>query len=118
MVVLVGRGNADLDAGAFEKRRLRELHAAVAEVGDAPSDRVQVRTVMKGTLSWISLSLRFALAMKASPTLFFTGDRRARVARLLSGLWFASDTLVVASMDSLMNALRARRDSLSLGMVN
>jgi LmbE family N-acetylglucosaminyl deacetylase len=92
--------------------------AAVAEVGDAPSDRVRVRRVMKGALSWILLSLRFALAMKASPTVFFTGDRRVRVARLLSRLWFSSDTLVVASMDSLMNALRARRDSSSLGTVN
>jgi LmbE family N-acetylglucosaminyl deacetylase len=105
---------------AFPRARFEVYvtHAAVAEVGDAPSDRVQVRRVMNGTQSWILLSLRFALAMKASPTVFFAGDRRVRAARLLSGLWFASDTLVVASMDSLMNSLRARRDSFSLDTVN
>ena len=92
--------------------------AAVAEVSDSPSDRVQVRRVMKDTRSWMSLSLRFALAMKASPTVFFAGDRRVRAARLLSGLWFATDTLVVASMDSLMNALRARPHSFSPGRMN
>jgi hypothetical protein len=48
--------------------------------------------------------------MKALPTVFFAGDRRLRAARLLSGLWLASDTLVVASMDSLTNTLRAQHD--------
>jgi LmbE family N-acetylglucosaminyl deacetylase len=106
-----GQWAADLEmlCGAFPRARF-EIYvapAAVAEVSDASSDRVEVRKVGGGTLSWILLSLRFALAMKASPTMFYTGDRRLRAARWLSRLWLASDTVAVASMDSLVNPLRA-----------
>jgi LmbE family N-acetylglucosaminyl deacetylase len=104
-----GRWAGDLEmlCGAFPRARF-EVYvalAAVAEVSDTSSDRVEMRKVAGGTLSWILLSLRFALAIKASPTVFFTGDRRLRAARWLSRLWLASDTVVVASMDSLVNAL-------------
>jgi hypothetical protein len=110
-----GRWAADLEmlCGAFPRARF-EVYvalAAVAEVSDASFDRVEVKKVVKGPLSWILLSLRFSLAMKASPTVFFTGDRRLRVARWLSRSWLASDTVVVASMDSLVNALRAGADT-------
>jgi LmbE family N-acetylglucosaminyl deacetylase len=111
LLTATGRWAADLETlcGAFPGARF-EVYvalAAAAEVSDAPSDRVDVRKVVKGTLSWMLLSLRFALAMKAPPTVFFTGERRQRAARRLSRLWLASDTVVVASMDSLVNPLRA-----------
>jgi LmbE family N-acetylglucosaminyl deacetylase len=106
-----GRWAADLEVlcGAFPRARF-EVYvalAAAAEVRDAPSDRVEVKKVIRGPRSWLSLSLRFSLALKAPPTVFFTGDRRLGAARRLSKLWLASDTVVVASMDSLVNPLRA-----------
>jgi LmbE family N-acetylglucosaminyl deacetylase len=83
--------------------------AAEAEVGDVPSDRVELLRVASGALAWFVLSLRFLLAMESLPTLFYAGDRRLSEARLLSKLWPRSDTLVVASMDPLVHVLRARR---------
>ena len=101
-------GDLETLCSAFPRARfdLYVALAAAAEVSDAPSDRVQVRKVVRGPLSWMWLSLRLAL-VKASPTVFCTGDRRLRAARWLSRLWLASDTVVVASMDSLVNRLRA-----------
>jgi len=64
---------------------------------------------VRGTLDWILLILWFAATMKALPTLFHVGDRRLRGARLLSRSWLRGDTLVVASMDHLVGALRGRR---------
>jgi LmbE family N-acetylglucosaminyl deacetylase len=79
--------------------------AAAAEVGDSPSDRVELREVAEGTLPWVSLSLKICV-MKPLPTLFYVGDRRVSAARLLSRLWRGSDTLIVASLDRLVGALR------------
>jgi len=113
LLVPTGRWAADLEllCGAFPRARF-ELYvagAAAAEVGDALTDRVEVRKVVRGTLDWILLILWFAAAMKALPTLFHVGDRRLREARLLSRSWLRGDTLVVASMDHLVGALRGRR---------
>jgi LmbE family N-acetylglucosaminyl deacetylase len=83
--------------------------AAEAEVADVASDRVELLRVASGALAWFLLSLRFLLAMKSLPTLFYAGDRRQSEARLLSRLWPRSDTLVVASMDPLVHVLRTRR---------
>jgi LmbE family N-acetylglucosaminyl deacetylase len=80
--------------------------AAAAEVKDSPSDRVELREVAEGTLSWVSLGLKLCAAMKPLPTLFYVGDQRISAARLLSKLWPGSDTLIVASMDRLVGALR------------
>ncbi len=114
-----GRWAADLEVlcDAFPRTRfdVYVAPAAAAEVNDTLSDRVTVRRVIRGMLGWILLSLRFAFSMKPSPTVFFVGDRRLREARFLSKLWAASDPLVIASMDSLVNALRMQRRSCSLG---
>ncbi len=114
-----GRWAADLQilCRGFPQARFEvyAAKAAAAEVSDAQSDRVRVQRVMTGLLAWISLSLRFTLTKRASPTVFIVGRRRLREARMLSGLWLASDTLVLASMDSLLGALAARRDSTSGG---
>jgi LmbE family N-acetylglucosaminyl deacetylase len=82
--------------------------AAAAEVADVPSDRVDMRTLAGGTLAWVLGALRLGVARPA-PTLFHAGERRERQARLLSRLWLASDTLVIATMDHLASALRAAR---------
>lgn len=82
--------------------------AAAAEVADVPSDRVDMRTLSGGTLAWVLGALRLCIARPA-PTLFHAGERRERHARLLSRLWLANDTLVVATMDHLASALRAAR---------
>jgi LmbE family N-acetylglucosaminyl deacetylase len=112
--VPTGRWAADLEllCAAFPKARfgLYVACTAAAEVGDALSDRVEVRKVVRGTLDWILLILWFAAGLRALPTLFHVGDRRLRVARLLSRLWLRGDNLVVASMDPLVGALRGRRD--------
>jgi LmbE family N-acetylglucosaminyl deacetylase len=114
LLVPTGRWAADLEllCGAFPRARfvLYVAGTAAAEVGDALSDRVEVRKVLTGTLDWILLILWFAAAMKTLPTLFHVGDRRLREARLLSRLWLRGDTLVVGSMDRLVSALRGRRD--------
>jgi LmbE family N-acetylglucosaminyl deacetylase len=114
LLMPTGRWAADLQllCSAFPRARF-ELYvaaAAAAEVFDTLTSRVAVRRVVKGTLAWLFLTLRFAAATKRVPTLFHAGDRRLREARLLSILWLRSDTLVVASMDLLVNALRARRE--------
>lgn len=82
--------------------------AAAAEVADAPSERVDMRTVAGGTLAWVLGSLRLCIARPA-PTLFHAGERRERQARLLSRLWVASDALVISTMDHLISALRTAR---------
>jgi hypothetical protein len=107
-----GRWASDLEAlcVAFPRAKF-EVYvtpAAEAEVGDVPSDRVEVRKVASGAMAWILVSLRFSAAMKALPTLFHAGERRLRQARALSRLWLRSDTLIVASMDPLVSALRVR----------
>jgi LmbE family N-acetylglucosaminyl deacetylase len=105
-----GRWAADLEAlcAAFPhaKFEVYVAPAAEAEVVDAPSDRVEVRKVASGALSWILLSCRLSLEMRAPPTLFHAGARRERQARLLAKLWPRSDTLIVASMDALVSALQ------------
>jgi LmbE family N-acetylglucosaminyl deacetylase len=83
--------------------------AAAAEVADVPSDRVDMRTLAGGTLAWVLGALRLCIARPA-PTLFHAGERRERQARLLSRLWLANDTLVIATMDHLASALRAARN--------
>lgn len=115
LLMPTGRWAADLEllCGAFPRARFEVYvaDAAAAEVEDVLSDRVGVRKLARGALAWILLSLRFAAATKSVPTLFHVGDRRLREARLLSRLWPASDTLVVASMNWVVRALRARRES-------
>jgi GT2 family glycosyltransferase/LmbE family N-acetylglucosaminyl deacetylase len=79
--------------------------AAAAEVADVPSERVDIRTVAGGTLAWVLLGLKLCIARPA-PTLFHSGERREREARLLSRLWLASDALVISTMDHLASTLR------------
>ena len=80
--------------------------SAEAEVGDAPSDRIRVRKIASGPLAWILLTIRFSVLMTSSPILFHSGQRRLPQARFLSRLWPRCDTLIVASMDPFVSALR------------
>jgi hypothetical protein len=107
-----GRWASDLEllSGAFPRATF-EVYAApsaVAEVGEAPSDRVEVRSIAGGARAWLSLSLRLSAALKPMPTLFLPGDRRLQEARLLAKLWLRSDTLTAATMDNVVGALAAR----------
>jgi hypothetical protein len=108
-----GRWATDLEAlcASFPRARFEVyvVPAAEAEVADVPSDRVDVRKVASGALAWFLLSLRLSALLTSLPTLFHVGHRRQRQARLLSRLWPRTDTLIVASMDPLLHALRARR---------
>lgn len=108
-----GRWAADLQLlrCAFPKATFEVFVSptAAAEVGEATSERVEVRNMAGGAWAWISLSFRISAAMKPLPTLFLAGDRRLRPARLLSRLWPGSDTVVAASMDQLVSALRVQR---------
>jgi len=107
-----GRWAADLKmlCRMFPKARFEIYVAsgAAAEVSDSSSDRVEVREISEGALPWISLSLSLCAAMKPLPTLFYVGEERLSEARLLSKLWLGSDTLIVASMDRLVSALRTQ----------
>jgi LmbE family N-acetylglucosaminyl deacetylase len=82
--------------------------AAGAEVSRSLSDRIALRHVADGAAAWIAVALRISLAMRPLPTLFYVSSEQLRQARLISKLWLGSDTLVVASMDELVSALRAQ----------
>jgi LmbE family N-acetylglucosaminyl deacetylase len=79
--------------------------AASAEVVESSPQRVRLHTVRGGTVAWVLESLRLCFAASI-PTLFHSGERRGREARLLSRLWPGSDALVVTSMDHFASALR------------
>lgn len=82
---------------------------AAAEVKGVGSDKVDMRKIANGTLTWVIHCLGIAFSMKARPTLFYAGERRLWQARLLSLLWPGSDTLLVGSMNQMNNALQANR---------
>jgi LmbE family N-acetylglucosaminyl deacetylase len=105
-----GRWARDLDilSAAFPRATF-EVYvtpSAEAEVSEVLSKRVEIRKVGSGAKAWILLALRLSMQMKALPTLFHSGQRRLRQARLLAKSWLRSDTLIVASMDPLVSALR------------
>lgn len=94
-----------------------EVHvaaAAIAEVTDAASDRVNIRKVEAGSLAWGLLSLQL-LATGPMPTLFHAGTRRLREAKWLSKLWVMSDTMVVAMMDPLVRGLKRHKNPAAPG---
>ena len=104
-----GRWEVDLTVlcAAFPRARF-EVHvaaAAAAEVADAPTERVDIRLVAGGTLAWVLQSLKLCMGAP-TPTLYHSGERRERQARLLSRLWLGSDVLVITNMDQLTSALR------------
>ena len=109
-----GRWASDLEflSAAFPRATF-EVYAtpsAEAEVIAVPSKRVEIRSVGSGAKAWILLTLRLAMQLKALPTLFHSGQRRLRQAHLLAKSWLLSDTLIVASMDPLVSALRIHAD--------
>jgi hypothetical protein len=79
---------------------------AAAEVANIASDRVKLRMIPGGSLSWILQGLKISIALHARPTLFHIGERRKWQARLLSKMWPESDTLIVESMNQIVSALR------------
>jgi hypothetical protein len=101
-------GDLELLSAAFPRATFEVYVApsAEAEVSEALSKRVEIRRVGSGTKAWILLALRLSMQMKALPTLFHSGQRRLRQARLLAKSWLRSDTLIVASMDPLVSVLR------------
>jgi LmbE family N-acetylglucosaminyl deacetylase len=110
LLMPTGQWARDLDMlfTAFPRARFEVLVAttAAAEVINLESDRVAVRIVASGPIPWIVQSLGLSFGMKAWPTLFHVGERRRWQARLLSRLWPGSDTLIVESMNQMVNALR------------
>jgi LmbE family N-acetylglucosaminyl deacetylase len=84
--------------------------AAAAEVTDFTSPRIHVHHVDGGTRSWLRLALRLALG-RPLPTLFLSGEKRLREARWLAALWPGSDTVVAASMNHLVLAIRQLAES-------
>ena len=104
-----GRWQADLSvlSMAFPRARFEvwTASAAEAEVMEVPSARVAVRSVAGGTRAWMLQSLRLSLSRPA-PTLLYASASRVSQARLVSRLWFGSDTVVLTSMDQLPGALR------------
>lgn len=104
-----GRWQADLAvlSLAFPHARFEVWTASVAEaeVMEVPSARVVMRSVAGGTRAWLLHSLRLSLSRPA-PTLLYASASRLPQARLVSRLWFGSDTVVLTSMDQLPGALR------------
>jgi LmbE family N-acetylglucosaminyl deacetylase len=84
--------------------------AVAAEVRDVKSDRVAVREVAAGTLAWGLLGLQL-VAARPMPTLFLAGGRRLREAGWLSKLWLRSDTLLAASMNSVVRVFGRAQSS-------
>jgi hypothetical protein len=58
----------------------------------------------------LRLALRLALG-RPLPTLFLSGEKRLREARWLAALWPGSDTVVAASMNHLVLAIRQLAES-------
>jgi LmbE family N-acetylglucosaminyl deacetylase len=105
-----GRWVEDLELlfTAFPRAKF-EVYAtpsATAEVTNVLSDRVKVREIASGALTWFLLTVQFSLSRTSPPTLFHAGHRRIRQAHFLSRLWRGIDTMIVASMDPLASALR------------
>ena len=81
--------------------------AAMAEVSEVISSRVQIRRVSAGSRAWAMLALKLAAARR-QPTIFHAGEKRLHEASWLSRLWVGSDTLVLESMNSLVSGLEHR----------
>ena len=110
LLMPTGRWTSDLEllSAAFPRATF-EVYVtpgAVAEVSEVPSKRVEIHCVGGGIKAWILLTLRLSMHMKALPTLFHSGQRRLRQARVLAKSWLRSDSLIVASMDPLVRVLR------------
>lgn len=114
LLLPTGRWRSDLELlrVAFPNAQLDIFTspAALPEVEEAlemsPTTKVRINIVGAGGKSWGKLGLRLAFK-QPSPTLFYAGKRRQRLARAMAILWPFSDTLVLKSMDELMSEIIA-----------
>lgn len=94
-----------LDLFPAARFAVRASQDALAEAGDFPSPRIELRPIGRGAAAW-ALGVSSANLEGPAPTLIFAFADRMREARRLSLLLPLSDTLIVPSMNHVALALR------------
>lgn len=84
--------------------------AAATEVGEYRSERMRLYPMKEGIKSWLSLAFKLMLSRPLT-TLFIAGEKRLKVARLMSKFWPGTDSLTLYSIDPLLTTLQYEKSN-------